>query len=106
MSDNKASTIKRRDLIRGMATAAIAAPFVLRREYRVFADSEKTFPERVVRLVRESIVIDMLNQFLYRMDKKKILENWLTTPGAFRQTDFEFFLNSGVNAINLGDGAG
>src|SRR5215468_11749232 len=105
--NRKTSTgMKRRGFLSGMAAAAVAAPFVLRHEYRVFADSEKTYPERVVRLVRESVVIDMLNQFLYRMDKKKILENWLAQPGAFRQKDFELFLNSGVNAINLGEGAG
>jgi len=96
--------MKRRGFLRGIAAAAVAAPFVLRHEYRVFADSEKTYSERVVRLVRESLVIDMLNQFLYRMDKKKILEDWLVRPGAFRQSDFEFFLNSGVNAINFGEG--
>src|SRR5215471_18452603 len=103
MGKVKQNAIRRRDLIRGMA-AAVAAPFVLRHEYRVFADSEKTYPERAVRLVRESVVIDMLNQFLYRMDKKKILEDWLARPGAFRQVDFELFLNSGVNAINFGEG--
>src|SRR5262249_44625152 len=97
---------KRRDLIRKIASVAVAAPFVLRHAYRGFADSEKTYPERVVRLGRESLVIDMLNQFLYRMDKKKILEDWLTHPGAFHQKAFELFMNSGVNAINLGEGAG
>src|SRR5262249_52788500 len=98
--------MKRRGFLGGLASAAVAAPVVLRHEDRGFADSEKTYPERVVRLVRESVVIDMLNQFLYRMDKKKILENWLAQPGAFRQKDFELFLNSGVNARNFGEGAG
>ena len=35
--------------------------FVLRRRYCFFADSTEEYPERVVRLVRESRVIDMLN---------------------------------------------
>jgi len=58
-----------------------------------------------VRLIREALVIDMLNQFLYRKDKESVLNDWLSKPGAFRQSDFEFFKNSGVNAINFGDGA-
>ena len=47
----------------------------------------------------------MLNEFLYRMDKEKVLNDWLSRPGAFTQSDFEFFRNSGVNAINFGLGA-
>jgi len=58
-----------------------------------------------VRLIREELVIDMLNQFLYRKDKDKVLDDWLSQPGAFKQSDFEFFMNSGVNAINFGLGA-
>jgi membrane dipeptidase len=44
----------------------------------------------------------MLNQFLYRTDKSNTLDNWLSQPGAFTRSDFEFFANSGVNAINFG----
>src|SRR5215469_16872673 len=83
----------------------LLGPFVLRQRYRVFAQSPAEYPERVVRLVRESLVIDMLNQFLYRTDKRDVLNDWLTRPGAFTQRDFEPFRNSGVNAINFGDGA-
>ncbi|HUK46659.1 MAG TPA: membrane dipeptidase [Terriglobales bacterium] len=99
------SSISRREFLRRASSAAVAAPFVLRSRYRLFAESSEEYPERVVRLIREELVIDMLNQFLYRKDKEKLLNDWLTKPGAFKQTDFEFFMNSGVNAINLGDGA-
>lgn len=58
-----------------------------------------------MRLVREALVIDMLNQFLYRKDKESVLNDWLSKPGAFKRSDFEFFMNSGVNAINFGSGA-
>jgi membrane dipeptidase len=95
-------SISRRGFIRRASSAALAAPFVLRHRYRLFAQSPEEYPERVVRLVRESLVIDMLNQFLYRMDKEKVLNDWLSRPGAFTRPDFEFFLNSGVNAINFG----
>ena len=55
-----------------------------------------------MRLIREELVIDMLNQSLYRKDKESVLNNWLSQPGAFKRSDFEFFMNSGVNAINFG----
>lgn len=98
----KQLSMSRRKFVQCSACAVLAAPFVLRRRYRLFADSTEEYPERVVRLVRESLVIDMLNQFLYRTDKQDLLSEWLTRPGAFTRSDFEFFINSGVNAINFG----
>jgi membrane dipeptidase len=59
----------------------------------------------VVRLIRESLVIDMLNQFLYRIDQKDLKEKWLTQPGAFTATDFLRFKGTGVSVINFGEGA-
>jgi membrane dipeptidase len=99
------SSVSRREFLRRATCAAVAAPFVLRSRYRIFANSNEEYPERVVRLIREELVIDMLNQFLYRKDKESTLNDWLSKPGAFKQSDFEFFMNSGVNAINFGDGA-
>jgi len=80
-------------------------PFILRGRYRVFAQSTQDYPERVVRLMRESLVVDMLNQFLYRFDQTELKERWLTVPGAFTQADFERFRSTGVQVINFGDGA-
>ena len=99
------SSVSRREFLRCASSAAVAAPFVLRGRYRLFAESNEEYPERVVRLIREELVIDMLNQFLYRKDKESMLNDWLSKPGAFKRSDFEFFMNSGVNAINFGDGA-
>jgi hypothetical protein len=62
--------LSRRMFLGHTVKAAVAAPFVLRRSYRVFAQPSKEYPERVVRLMRESLVIDMLNPFLYREDKQ------------------------------------
>lgn len=101
----KRSPLSRREFFRRACSASVAAPFVLRSRYRLFADSNEEYPERVVRLIREDLVIDMLNQFLYRKDRESVLNDWLSKPGAFKQSDFEFFMNSGVNAINFGDGA-
>ena len=98
----KQLSMSRRKFVQCSACAVLAAPFVLRQRYRLFADSQEEYPERVVRLVRESLVIDMLNQFLYRIDKQDLLNEWLSRPGAFTRSDFEFFISSGVNAINFG----
>ena len=62
------SVFSRRRFLQRAGAAALTGPCVLRGRYRVFAGSSAEYPERVVRLVRESLVIDMLNQFLYRTD--------------------------------------
>jgi membrane dipeptidase len=98
-------SVPRRTLLKAAANVLVAAPFVLRKNYRVFALSTREYPERVVRLVRESLVIDMLNQFLYRSDQKDLEEKWLTQPGAFTEADFRRFRDTGVSAINFGLGA-
>ncbi len=64
------------------------------------------YSERAVRLVRESLVIDMLHQFLYRRDLKTTLERWLTKPGAFTEADFDKWRASGITALNLGNFGG
>ena len=87
------------------AAAAIAAPFFNRNRYALFAQSSQEYSERAVRLVRESLVIDMLNQFLYRRDMQPKLRQWLGKPNAFTRADFELFLNSGINAANFGSEA-
>ena len=74
---------------------------ILRGRYRVFASTTQEYPERVVRLMEESLVVDMLNQFLYRFDQKDLKEKWLTEPGAFTQADFERFKSTGVQRHQL-----
>jgi membrane dipeptidase len=97
-------TVARRAFLRSALCVAATGPFVLRGRYRVFAASPQEYPERVVRLMRESLVVDMLNQFLYRTDQENLKERWLTVPGAFTQSDFDRFKSTGVHAINFGEG--
>ena len=99
------ASLARRRFFKQAACAALAVPFVLRNRYQVFADSPREYSDRVVRLVRESLVIDMLNQFLYRSDRQDLLKDWLSRATAFKQADFDQFRSSGVNAANFGDGA-
>jgi len=97
-------SLSRRTFLRS-AAGVVAAPVFLRHSYRVFAESAQEYPERVVRLMRESLVIDMLNQFLYRKDQQDLKEKWLTVPGAFTEADYLKFKSSGVSVVNFGDGA-
>lgn len=87
------------------AGAAALAPFFNRGRFALFAQSSEQYSERAIRLVRESLVIDMLNQFLYRVDLQPKLRDWLSKPGAFTAADFQRFLDSGINAISFGNGA-
>ncbi len=88
-----------------VAAAAIAAPFFNRNRYALRAQGGTEYSERAVRLVRESLVIDMLNQFLYRQDMQGKLREWMTKPGAFTRADFERFRDSGINAASFGNGS-
>ena len=87
-----------------LAAATAAAPFFNRSRYRLFAQTPQEFSDRAVRLVRESIVIDMLNQFLYRRDQQATARTWLTRPGTFTQADFERFRATGLTAASFGQG--
>jgi membrane dipeptidase len=58
-----------------------------------------------MRLMHDSLVIDMLNQFLYRFDQEDLKEKWLTQPGAFTEADFLRFKATGVSVYNFGEGA-
>ncbi|MBE7181840.1 MAG: membrane dipeptidase, partial [Terriglobus roseus] len=96
--------LSRRSFLRNTSALA-AAPAVLRHNYRVFAQSAQRYPERVVRLMRESIVIDMLNQFVSRVDRFDQLEGWLNQPNTFTEADFKKFQASGLTALAFGRGA-
>src|SRR5579859_535923 len=98
-------TVSRRMFLRGTVSAAMAAPYILRSPCAVGAQSGTRYPERAVRLVRESTLLDMLNQFLYRTDKEDTLNDWLSKPNAFTASDFRQFADSGVTAVNFGLGA-
>jgi membrane dipeptidase len=98
--------LSRRAFLRGTVSAALAASCILRARRAGSAALESRYPRRVVRLMEECTVVDMLNQFLYRTDKESTLNDWLSKPNAFTASDFRQFADSGVSAINFGLGAG
>ncbi|HUA84729.1 MAG TPA: membrane dipeptidase [Bryobacteraceae bacterium] len=84
--------------------SALAAPFLNLNRYTLFAQTAP-YSARAVTLVRESVVIDMLNQFLYRRDMQAKLRQWFSKPGAFTEADFKPFHDSGLTAASFGEAA-
>jgi len=96
----------RRHFVRGLAASAFA-PAVLRWRYRIFPELNREYSERAVRLVRESTVVDLLNQFRFAdyADKPPKIEQWLGRPGSLAEADYQVYRDSGYTALALGHGA-
>jgi membrane dipeptidase len=108
--DYPALMISRRRLLKLTLTTAaggIFSPMLNKGSYPLFAQSNQEYSARAIRLLKESLVIDMLNQFKgYNNSNSKVLTRWLTEPGAFTQADAEQYLTSGINVFALGHGNG
>ncbi|MEO8362510.1 MAG: membrane dipeptidase [Vicinamibacteria bacterium] len=89
------------------AAAAFVAPSVLRGRYTVFAQSATTYSARAIRLMEESTVVDLLNQFRFAdyADKPPRSERFLREPGSFTAADWAVYKGTGMNALALGHGA-
>jgi membrane dipeptidase len=101
----------RRDAVRTIAlgaAAAFGAPAILRGRYRLFAQSRAEYSARAIKLVDETVVVDMLNQFRfadYREDPVKS-RLWMQVPGSFTAADFAVYRTSGIRVFSLGAGSG
>ncbi len=110
MTQNPAA-LKRRHALRliGMTgAAAFGAPAILAGRYRVFAQSPAPYSARAIRLMEESTVVDLLNQFRFPdfSEKPPRSERWLKEAGAFSKEDWAIYRGSGMTAGALGHGAG
>ncbi len=96
--------VTRRDALRALAIGA-AAPAILRGRYRVFAGAE--YSDRAIRLMHESVVVDLLNQFQFEdfAIKPPKIEQWLGDPGTFTSDDVARYRDSGITCLALGAGA-
>lgn len=95
--------MKRRDFLVKSAQALVplmAAPYI--NFGRVpFAGGE--YSVRAIDLVRESVVVDMLNQFAWnQFSNPPVLQQWLKDPSTFRQEDAMTFKASGIDVFCLG----
>jgi len=94
--------MKRRKFIQQsafIATGAFAFPYINLNKYKLFPSGIE-YSARAVKLVQESLIVDMLNQFLYGED----LDKWLENPASFKP-EAARYLESGINVFALGHGA-
>ena len=91
----------------GRLGALMAAPTVLRHRYRLFPGVATEYSERAVRLMKESTVVDLLNQFRFAdyADKPPKSERWLQSPNSMTAADWETYRTSGYTVLCLGHGA-
>ena len=105
------TVINRREAIRVLATsggAAFTAPAVLRGRFELFGQQAPAYSARAVRLVEETLVVDMLNQFRFAdfSERPPRSQTWLTNVGSFVEKDWETYRTSGIDVFGLGHGVG
>src|SRR5690349_4030025 len=100
--------VSRRDALRTMAALAVGAPTLLRGRFRLFPGARREYSARAVKLVEETPVIDMLNQFRFAdfAERPPKSERWLRDPTTFTRADFETYRTSGIRVFALGQGPG
>ena len=54
-------SLSRRDALQRLAIGALAAPAILRGRYRLAPDLAQEYSARAIRLVQDSLVLDLLN---------------------------------------------
>jgi membrane dipeptidase len=104
-------SMTRRDALGVLASAGAAllgAPAVLRGRFQVFGQQAPTYSARAIRLVQETTVIDMLNQFRFPdfAEKPPKSQQWMNRADSFRESDWEVYRSSGIDVFGLGHGVG
>ncbi|MBX7186781.1 MAG: dipeptidase [Vicinamibacteria bacterium] len=97
--------LTRRHAIRQSIAAAagvVAAPFINRGRYRVFAQSPVTYSSRAIKVVSESIVVDMLSPLSLGPNEPK----WMKDPDSFTAADLQRFKDSGITSFHIARGTG
>ena len=88
--------LSRRTLLK-TAALGVAAPFINRGSFRLFAQSSVVYSVLTLDLVRRSTVIDMLG--LLTLDYRKLL-GWESHPNTFSVADYEKLKNSGITVFH------
>ena len=104
-------SMTRRDALGALAKTGVAlfgAPAILRGRFELFGQQGATYSARAVRLVEETVVIDMLNQFRFPdfAEKPPRSQKWMNRVGSFAEQDWEVYRSSGIDVFALGHGAG
>jgi membrane dipeptidase len=98
--------VSRRVALAQLAGAVVGAPAILRGRYRVFTGAETEYTARCVKLMEESIVVDLLNQFRFQdfSEKPTRIDRWLKEPGSLTAADADVYRGSKMTAVALGQG--
>jgi len=105
---NAHGSISRRTALRIMGSAAVITPAMLRSQPQVSLEVTREYSTRASRLIQETAVVDLLNQFRFPdySEKPPRSERWLHVPGSFKAEDAATYQQSGINVFALGDGPG
>jgi len=95
-------------MVTAVGAALLGAPAIVRGRYQLFAQSQTRYSARAIKLVEESLTIDMLNQFRFPdfADKPPLSTRWIQQPGSFTAEQFAVYRDSGLKVFALGHGAG
>ena len=95
----------RREAIRAAAAASgylLAAPYFNVGRYRVFAQGPE-YSARTIRLMQESLVIDMLSPLTLNWPLQR---KWSVNAETFTDADFQRYRESGINVFHVAFGMG
>ena len=97
-------SISRRTALGRLGVTLVAAPAILRGRFRVFTGAATEYSARCIKLMEESIVVDLLNQFRFQdfAEKPPRIERWLKEPGALSAADADIYRGSRMTAVALG----
>jgi membrane dipeptidase len=108
MSSRPDEVVSRRTALAQLGIALVGAPAILRGRYRVFAGVNAEYSARCIKLMEESIVVDLLNQFRFQdfAEKPPRIDRWLKEPGTLAPADADIYRGSKITALALGHSPG
>jgi membrane dipeptidase len=98
--------LSRRDALKASLAAGaamLAAPAINLGRFRLFAHSALEYSERTIRLVRESLVVDMLGLLTLNFP---LMARWTRNPESFTAADLQTFKDAGINVFHTAVGTG
>lgn len=82
----------------------LGAPAVLRGRYRLSAQSPTTYSVRALRIVEQTVAIDLLNQFRFAdyAEQPPKSDLWLHVPRSMTRAEYELYRTAGTRIFGLG----
>lgn len=100
------SDLSRREMLRmtaGACGALAVAPMINLGRYRLFSQVPTEYSARAIRLVQNSVVIDMLSPITLNFP---LMERWFNDPETFTDADFQRYEESGIDVFHIAVGTG